>query len=87
MLAAKPVVFRFLLCQVGEDRQIGSEVGLRLGQASEFSLLVAYIAARTSLITDMASYLIQATTILTFVISSYWVVMRLPTPMRKTPSG
>ena len=54
---------------------------MRLGQASEFSLLVASIALSTKLISDIASNLIQAATILTFIVSSYVVVLKYPTPM------
>lgn len=81
MLVGKPSVFRFLLCQVGEDKKSAWEVGFRLGQISEFSLLVGYIAASSSLISDTASYLIQATTMLTFLFSSYFVVFRYATPI------
>lgn len=84
LLVLKPATFRFLLGQVGEKKQVSWEVGFRLGQISEFSLLVAYIAAGTSMISDTASYLIQATAILTFIASSYLVVMRYPTPMGTT---
>ncbi|WP_235776225.1 hypothetical protein [Rickettsiella massiliensis] len=58
-------------------------MGVRLGQASEFSLLLAYLAAEATpaLISAKANYLIQAATILTFVGSSYWVVLRYPTPL------
>ena len=50
----------------GEKRIISKEVGFRLGQASEFSLLVASIALSTKLISEVASNLIQATTISDF---------------------
>ena len=62
-------------------KKVATEVGMRLGQASEFSLLVASIAISTSLISDIAASLIQATTILTFIVSSYIVVLRYPTPI------
>ncbi len=81
MLLIKPVVFRLLLRQAKETAHISWEVGVRLGQVSEFSLLVAYLAAETKLIGASASYLIQATTILTFIASSYFVVMKYPTPL------
>ncbi len=81
MLLFKPLFFRFLLIKAGEKIPVATEVGVRLGQASEFSLLVASIAWTTHLITDLASNLIQATTILTFVVSSYVVVLNYPTPM------
>tara|TARA_B100000683_G_C12437680_1_gene534612 strand:+ start:140 stop:1282 length:1143 start_codon:yes stop_codon:yes gene_type:complete len=81
LLGAKPAVFRALLEKVGETVRTGWEVGVRLGQVSEFSLLVAYIASSASLISDKASYLIQATAIISFLFSSYWVVLKYPTPI------
>lgn len=81
MLGLKPLCFRLLLSKAGEKMPVAKEVGLRLGQASEFSLLVASIALSTHLISDVASNLIQATTILTFIVSSYLVVLKYPTPM------
>lgn len=81
MLLIKPVVFRVLLRQVSETKHVAWEVGIRLGQVSEFSLLIAYLAMSAALISAAASNLIQATTIITFVVSSYWVVLRYPTPM------
>lgn len=80
-LLVKPILFTGLLQWMGESRKISSEVGVRLGQASEFSLLVASIALTTSLISDKAANLIQATTILTFIASSYIVVLKYPTPI------
>jgi predicted Kef-type K+ transport protein len=56
-------------------------VGLRLGQNSEFSLLIVYMAAAYGLIGKEASHLVQATAIITFLLSSYVVVLRLPNPI------
>lgn len=81
MLLLKPLLFNFLLLRSGEKIPVAKEVGLRLGQASEFSLLVASIALSTRLISEVASNLIQATTILTFIVSSYLVVLKYPTPI------
>ncbi|MDF1646473.1 MAG: cation:proton antiporter [Legionellaceae bacterium] len=81
MLVFKPLCFHFMLWKAGEKKAVSKEVGMRLGQASEFSLLVASIALTTNLISDVASNLIQATTILTFIVSSYVVVLKYPTPM------
>lgn len=81
MLVVKPMSFHFLLYKTGEKKAVAKEVGIRLGQASEFSLLVASIALTSELISDVASNLIQATTILTFIVSSYLVVLKYPTPM------
>jgi len=81
VLGLKPVVYRFLLKGVSEKRTLAWGLGFRLGQVSEFSLLIAYLAATGALISDQASLLIQATTIITFVVSSYIVVLNYPTPI------
>ena len=81
VLGLKPVVYRFLLKGVSEKRTLAWDLGFRLGQASEFSLLIAYVASAGALISAPASLLIQATTIITFVVSSYIVVLNYPTPI------
>lgn len=81
MLGLKPLSFYLLFVKSGEKKPVAKEVGFRLGQASEFSLLVASIALSSKFISDVTSNLIQATTILTFIVSSYVVVLRYPTPM------
>lgn len=81
LLLIKPLTFWSLLRQMHESRPVAWEIGWRLGQISEFSLLIGYIAALDHLISTQASYLIQATAILTFMASSYIVVMRYPTPV------
>lgn len=85
MLALKPLVFRWLLQRLEEQNVLAGEVGFRLGQISEFSLLVAYLAEGAGLLGREASTLIQATAIGTFLISSYLVVMRYPTPIAVSP--
>ena len=81
MLAIKPLLFKQLLLKAGEKYTVAKEVGFRLGQGSEFSLLVASIALSSHLISETTSNLIQATTILTFIVSSYLVVLKYPTPI------
>jgi Kef-type K+ transport system membrane component KefB len=81
MLALKPVVFRHLLVRTGESAARSQEIGVRLGQLSEFSLLIAVFAAGQGVISDRASYLIQLATLLTFLASSYIIVLRFPTPI------
>ena len=81
VLTLKPVVYRFLLKGVSEKRTLAWGLGFRLGQASEFSLLIAYIAVGSALISEQASLLIQATTIITLLASSYIVVLNYPTPI------
>ena len=81
MLSAKPMIFRALLARVSETKTLAWDVGFRLGQISEFSLLIAYLAFEHQLIGKDASHLIQATAIITFVLSSYIVVFNYPTPI------
>ncbi len=81
VLALKPVVYHFLLEGVSEKSSLAWDLGFRLGQVSEFSLLIAYVAASGAIISTQASLLIQATTIITFVASSYIVVLNYPTPI------
>jgi Kef-type K+ transport system membrane component KefB len=81
MLALKPFVFRYLLLREEEPERLSREIGVRLGQVSEFSLLIAVLALNAGVIGKQASYLIQATTLLTFVVSSYVIMMRYPTPI------
>jgi len=81
MLFLKPYVFSWLLQRSGESKQIGFEVGVRLGQISEFSLLVIFLALQTRLVSEKTSYMILLATILTFVVSSYWVTLKYPTPL------
>jgi Kef-type K+ transport system membrane component KefB len=81
LLVAKPLVFYILLNLSGEDKTISREVGFRLGQTSEFSLLIAYLAFNKGFISNEASHLIQATAILSFLLSSYVVIFFFPNPI------
>jgi len=81
MLVLKPLIFGGLLVWAGEKRELSFEIGVRLGQISEFALLIAVLAVESSFISERASYLIQVATLLTFIVSSYLIVMRYPTPI------
>ena len=77
----KPYGFGFLLKRYGEEPARSLEVGVRLGQVSEFSLFIAVLALESGVIGHKASYLIQVSTLLTFVVSSWFIVLRYPTPI------
>ena len=81
LMAIKPWVFRGFLQWAGERPRIAMEVGVRLGQVSEFALLIAVLAEQNQLIGKEASYLVQATTLLTFIASTYYLVLTYPTPV------
>lgn len=81
MVLAKPLVFRWLLLRAGESAAFSLEIGVRLGQISEFSLLIAMLAWHSGIISERVSGLIQLATLLSFILSSYWIMLRYPTPI------
>ncbi len=81
VLGLKPLVFKVLFQRSGEDEARSGEIGVRLGQISEFSLLIAMLAFDLNVIGDRAAHLIEVAALLTFIASSYLVVMRYPTPI------
>ena len=81
LLLIKPVVFRYLLVRQSESNELAWETGVRLGQLSEFSLLVVFVAHQNAMISDDAFYIVQLATIITFVVSVYYIVARYPTPI------
>ncbi len=84
VLIFKPLVFAWLLQKQGEKKDVSFETGFRLGQISEFSLLIAVLALESGFIDDKTSYLIQLATLITFAVSSYIIVMKYPTPISVT---
>lgn len=81
LLVMKPLVFATLFRLSGEQPGRAVELGFRLGQLSEFSLLIAVLAQQLGVIGATATYLIQASTVLSFLLSPYLVVLRYPTPI------
>jgi len=81
MLVLKPLVFNALLRSQSEKGSLAWDISFRLGQISEFSLLIAYVAFNATMIGVYASHLIQAAAILSFLISSYIVVFNFPNPI------
>lgn len=77
----KPALFKIILRREKEKERLAGEIGVRLGQISEFSLLIAVVATNAGVLSTQGSSLIQTATILTFIISSYWIVMKYPTPI------
>lgn len=82
LVLIKPFVFYKAFLVTKERENISKELGFRLGQASEFSLIVAYMAYGTAKISKQSSSLIQLTVIFTFIVSTYLV-----SNMYKTPIG
>lgn len=81
LLGLKPLLYRWLFMRTGENGQFSTEIGIRLGQSSEFSLIVAIVAAGQAHISTNVSQFIQVTTIFTMIISSYITVAFFPSPL------
>ena len=77
----KPMVFRGLFSLAREKRPLAAEVGVRLGQMSEFSLFIAVVALEAGVIGERASYLVQFATVASFILSSYLIGARYPSPI------
>lgn len=84
ILIIKPVTYYWLLYRSGEVKKVSWEIGIRLGQMSEFSLLIIYLALETNLIPPLTAYMAEAAIILTFIVSCYLIVMQYPTPLAST---
>jgi len=83
-LLLKPVVYQWLVRGVFDEPKLAWNLGMRLGQCSEFSLLIAFLGASKGLLSPDAATLIQACTVITLLASSYLVVLKLPTPIAIT---
>jgi len=81
LLGLKPLVYHLLLRGVSESPKLAWNLGFRLGQCSEFALLIGVLALSNGALSSEANTLIQATTILTLLASSYIVVFNFPTPI------
>ncbi len=81
LMVAKSWVFKKTFTKIGETPEFSREIGTRLGQLSEFSLLIAALATTLGQISSRATSFIQLVTILSFIVSSYIVVMKFPTPI------
>lgn len=84
LLILKPAVFQWLLFRSGEVKSVSKELGVRLGQMSEFSLLVIYLGLQTHVLPATTAYMVEAAIIITFIVSCYWTVMWYPTPLATT---
>jgi Kef-type K+ transport system membrane component KefB len=81
VVAIKPLAYKFLFKAAGEPDLLALEAGVRLGQMSEFSLLLMAVALQTQLVSQNAAVLVQFATLITFAVSSMVVVLRYPTPI------
>lgn len=85
VIVVKPITFRLLLRRQSEKSSLSWDIGFRLGQTSEFSLLISYLALSAMLIGPEAAQTIQATAVITFILSTYIVIFKYPNPIAPSP--
>jgi len=81
VIIIKPITFKLLLKQQEEKDNLSWDIGFRLGQISEFSLLITYLAISSQLMGENAAHTIQATAVITFIVSTYIVIFKYPNPI------
>ncbi len=81
IVVTRPMWLRFLLRKTGEETPFATETGVRLGQSSEFAMVIALSASQYGQLSSEMAQLIQLATVLTMLASSYIVIMKYPTPI------
>ncbi|NIA21372.1 MAG: hypothetical protein GWP05_05255 [Anaerolineaceae bacterium] len=84
LMVLKPVVFWlfFRLSRTAPD--LSREAAVRLSQMSEFSLILIWLAFGLKQISADHVALVQVVCLLTMILSTYWVVFTLPSPLAVT---
>ena len=81
LVPLKAFIFRKAFVWSGEKESASKELSVRLSQASEFSLLVVLAATSGDWLHYEQGMMIQIATLITFIFSTYWTVLRYPTPI------
>ena len=81
ILMIKPVLYFVTLWLVRETPKESFEIGMRLGQGSEFSLMLIALANTAGIASESSEIIVEAVAILTFIVSSYIVVLTYPSPI------
>lgn len=84
LMVLKPVVFRLMFRLSGEPPERSREAAVRLSQMSEFSLILVWLALRLGQVTSDGVALVQVVCLATMILSTYWVVFTLPSPLAVT---
>jgi Kef-type K+ transport system membrane component KefB len=77
----KPYAFGLMLRRAGNAPALAHEAGWRLGQSSEFAFVIGLLALTLGRIGPMAFAVILLATLISFVMSTYLVVLKYPTPL------
>ncbi len=81
LLTLKPLIFYGLLRRHSERKALAWDISFRLGQISEFSLLITLLAISQGFLGERAAVVIQSAAIITFIVSSYIVILNFPNPI------
>lgn len=81
----KTYTYRWAFALSKEPEPLARELGVRLGQGSEFGILIAYTGLAYGALSTQGAAFIQVTTMVSFVVSTYWVVWKYPTPVSPNP--
>ena len=81
LIPLKTGTFYLFFKKTGESSKLSQELAVRLSQSSEFSLLVAASALSAGIMSQKCAMMIQVITIVTFILSTYFVVKKFPTPI------
>ena len=85
IVVTRPLWLRWLFVRLGEEPAFAKETGVRLGQGSEFALVIAAEALAGGHLSPDVAQFIQLATVVSMLISSYIVVLRYPTPIGVRP--
>lgn len=87
LMLIKPMVYEVLLNKIRDQEMVTNnagfchEIGIRLGQLSEFSLLVVLAATKSLDISELVMPTVLTATVISFIVSSYWIIMKYQTPL------
>ncbi len=85
IVGMRPYLLAWLFQRMGESQDFARETGFRLGQASEFALIIAVVATQGNHLSREMASLVKLATVLSMLISSYLVVLQYPTPIGVQP--
>lgn len=80
-LALKPFIFHLLMNHLSETNRASWQISTRLGQFSEFTLLLVYAALGNGFVSNSFVVFIQGATLISFIVSTYLISLKYPTPV------
>lgn len=81
MLTLKPLIYARLFRWNQEPPDVALEAGVRLGQMSEFSLLMVVMAGQVGIASMKTQSLISLATVISLIGSTTWIMFNYPSPI------